>query len=119
MTLVPDPWWFAVILAVALFSDAVMSIHPPRFIRDCLNGVHFPQDWWWTLVVIKLLATAGLLVGIAIPGIGLAANVGVVVYFLSAAYAHIRARFLKQEFWINCLGMLLLSIVVLIFSFLV
>jgi hypothetical protein len=119
MTLVPDPWWLAVILAAGLFGDAAMSIRPPKFIRHCLNGAHFPQDWWWTLLVIKLLAIAGLLVGIGIPGVGLAANVGVVVYFLCASYAHIRARFLKQEFWINCLGMLLLSIVVLIFSFLV
>ncbi len=105
------------LLAVAVFSDAVMSIRPPKFIRDCLNGVNFPREWWWILVVIKLLATAGLIVGIWVPGVALAANFGVIVYFLSASYAHIRAHFLKQEFWINCLGLLALSIVVFIFAF--
>ncbi|WP_244303317.1 hypothetical protein [Leucobacter coleopterorum] len=56
--------------------------------------------------------------GIWIPGIGFAANVGVIVYFVCAAAAHVRARFLKREFWINCLGMLLLSILAFVISYL-
>ncbi len=118
MILIPDPWWLPAILAAALFFDAIASIRPPKFIRDCLNGVGFPRDWWWALIVIKTLATAGLIVGIWVPGVAFAANVGVVVYFLSAAAAHIRARFTGQSFWVNCLGMLALSVAVLIFSFL-
>lgn len=50
------------------------------------------------------------------PGAGIAANVGVVVYFLAAAASHLRARFLGPAFWVNCLGMLLLSIAVLVLS---
>jgi len=46
-------------------------------------------------------------------GVGLAATVGVVVYFLCAVVAHIRAHFLGREFWLNCLGMLALSLVTL------
>ncbi len=94
-----------------------MSIHPPRFIRDCLDGVRFPRDWWWVLIVVKLLAAAGLLVGLKVEGVGLASNLGVIAYFLAAAYAHIRARFLKQEFWLNCLGMLFFATAVLLYSF--
>lgn len=44
------------------------------------------------------------------PGVALAAHVGVVAYFVCAASAHIRARFLGSSFWINCLGMLALSV---------
>ncbi|MGP9501744.1 DoxX family protein [Specibacter sp. AOP5-B1-6] len=117
MLLVPEPWWPSAFLALVLFVDAVASVRPPRFIRDCLAGVRLPREWWWTLVVVKLLAAAGLMAGLAIPGVGLAANIGVVAYFLSAAAAHIRARFLKQEFWLNCLGMLALSVAVLIMSY--
>lgn len=117
MILLPDPWWPAAILAAVLFGDAVLSIRPPKFIRDCLDGVLFPREWWWTLVVIKLAATAGLVVGIFVPGIAFAANVGVIVYFLSAGYAHVRARFLKQEFWVNCLGMLVLAVAALLLSY--
>ena len=117
MVLLPDPWWPTALLALALLSHAVMSIRPPRFIRDCLDGVHFPREWWWTLIVIKLVATTGLLVGLTVPGVALAANAGVVAYFLAAASAHIRARFLRQEFWLNCLGMLALALIVLLVSY--
>lgn len=116
-TLVPEPWWLVAALAALLFVDAVMSLMPPKFIRDCLNGVHFPQEWWWVLIVIKLLAVTGLFVGIFVPGIALAANIAVVAYFLCAAIAHIRAKFLKQEFWVNCLGFLSSALVVLLFAF--
>lgn len=119
MTLLPDPWWLSAGLAVVLFFDAVASIRPPKFIQQCLDGVGFPRDWWWALIVIKLAATVGLVAGIWIPGVGLATNAAVILYFLAAAYSHIRARFLKQEFWVNCLGMLLLAVLALVFGFLV
>ena len=117
MTLIPDPWWLTAILAAALFFDAAASIRPPKFIRDCLDGLHFPRDWWWALIVIKFLAVAGLIGGIWIPGIAFAANIGVVVYFICAAASHIKAKFMKQSFWLNCLGMLALSLAVLTFSY--
>lgn len=117
MPLTPELWWPPAVLALALFSDAAMSLRPPKFIRDCLNGVGFPREWWWALIVIKTLAVIGLIAGIWIPGIALAANTGVIVYFISAAAAHIRARFTWQAFWLNCLGMLALSIAVLVLSF--
>ncbi|HEY8300706.1 MAG TPA: DoxX family protein [Jatrophihabitans sp.] len=113
----PDLWWPPVLLAAALFSDAAMSVRPPKFIRDCLDGVHFPREWWWALIVIKTLAVTGLVAGIWMPGVAFAANVGVIVYFLSAAAAHIRARFTGQAFWVNCLGMLTLSVAALGLSF--
>ncbi|MGI5466342.1 DoxX family protein [Streptomyces sp. CA-132043] len=119
MTVLPDPWWPQAVLAGILAVDAVMSIRPPAFIRVCLEGVGFPEDWWWTLVVIKLLAAAGLIAGISVAGIGVAANAGVICYFLAASAAHIRARFLKSEFWLNCLGMLALSTLALIVSYVV
>jgi len=117
MILIPDPWWPVAVLALALFSDVLMSLRPPRFIRDCLDGVRFPRDWWWTLVVIKLLAVIGLVAGIWLPGVGFAANVGVIVYFGCAAAAHIRARFTGQAFWVNCLGMFALAVAALVVSF--
>jgi hypothetical protein len=117
MTLIPDPWWPVAVLALVVFSDAAMSIRPPKFIRDCLDGVRFPREWWWTLIVIKTLAVVGLVGGIWVPGVAFAANVGVIAYFCCAAAAHVRARFTGRAFWLNCLGMLLLSIVVFVVSF--
>ncbi|WP_374947533.1 DoxX family protein [Agreia sp.] len=117
MTLLPDPWWPTALLALVLLADAAMSIRPPRFIRDCLDGVNLPRDWWWILVVIKTLGAVGLIAGVWMPGVAFAANVGVVAYFCCAAVAHLRARNTGQAFWINCLGMLALSIAVLALSF--
>ena len=119
MRLIPDPKWLDIVLAAFLLLDVVMSISPPKFIRDCLNGVNFPEEWWWTLLVIKSAAVAGLVVGLKVRGVGPTANAGVIIYFLAASYAHIRARFLGQEFWMNCLGMLGTAIVVFVFAYLV
>lgn len=117
MSLIPEPWWPVALLAIVLTGDIAMSILPMKFIRDCLEGVNFPREWWWTLLVIKSLTVVGLVAGIWIPGIALAATIGVIVYFTCASYAHIHERFTGQEFWLNCLGMLALSIIVLGLSF--
>ncbi|MBT2509708.1 DoxX family protein [Streptomyces sp. ISL-98] len=117
LLLLPDPWWLPAILAAVLFIDAMLSIRPPKFIHDCLSGVGFPRDWWWALIGIKVLAAAGLVVGLHTEGVGLAAVTGVIAYFLMASYAHIRARFVGTAFWVNCLGMLAFSCAILPISY--
>lgn len=103
-------------LAAVLAGDAAMSIKPPKFIRDCLNGVNFPKDWWWSLIVIKSLAALGLVRGTAknSPQMTTATSTGVVAYFACAIFAHVKAKFLGKEFWLNCLGMTALSTTVLV-----
>lgn len=118
MTLETAPVWPSIILAIAIFSDALMSIRPLNFVRACLSGIKFPENWWWVLIYIKLIAVAGLVAGIWFPGVGIAANIGVIAYFVAACIAHIKAKFLKSEFKINCLGMLFLSIASLILTIL-
>lgn len=117
MTLLPNATWPVFVLAGLLLLDAAMSVRPPKFIEGCLSGVGLPRDWWWALIVIKLLAAVGLIAGIWVPGIALASTIGVVVYFLCAAVAHVRAKFLKQEFWVNCLGFLAVAVLALGFQF--
>lgn len=114
--LLPDPQWPIIALAALLAFDVALSLKPPRFIRDCLDGVHFPPEWWWTLIVIKTTAVVGLLCGLFVPGVALAANIGVSVYFSCAAVAHIRARFLGAAFWFNCLGFLAAAVATLIIT---
>jgi len=110
----PEAWWAPALLAAVLLIDALLSLRPPAFIRNCLDGVGFPREWWWILIVIKITAVGGLVAGIWIPGVAISASLGVVAYFLCAATAHIRARFLGPAFWLNCLGMLVLSILCLL-----
>ncbi|MFT4127556.1 MAG: DoxX family protein [Gordonia sp. (in: high G+C Gram-positive bacteria)] len=113
----PSVPWLSVVLAVILLADAVMSVRAPAFIRGCLEGVGFPREWWWCLIVIKALAGVGLLLGLSYPGVGATVTAGVVAYFGCAAFAHWRARFLGSAFWINCLGLLGFSVLVLIVSY--
>lgn len=47
--------------------------------------------------------------GCYVQGIGATTNIAVIAYFVLAAIAHIRARFVGSAFWLNCLGMLALS----------
>lgn len=101
--------WSGSLLAVVLVADVVMSLRPMRFIRDCLEGVRFPEDWWWSLLVVKSIAALGLVVGIWSADVRAATACGVVVYFLCAAIAHVRARFFGTVFWMNCVGMLVFS----------
>jgi hypothetical protein len=119
MTLLPDPWWPVAVIAVIVAGDAAMTFRPPTFIAACLDGVGLPRDWWWVLAVVKVTAVAGLIAGFWIPGVGLAAMAGLVVYFLTAAGAHLRAGYTGRDFWLNCLGMLALTVLVLIWCFLV
>lgn len=85
-----------------------------KFIEKCLTGVKFPRQWWWALIYIKCVAISGLIVGLAYPGVRVAALAGIVTYFFAAAFAHLKAKFTGTEFWANCLGMLILSIAALI-----
>lgn len=102
------------VLALVLAGDALLSLRPPAFISRCLSGVNFPRDWWWALIGIKALAALGLVVGALRhdPSVAATASLGVLGYFLFAIAAHIRARFLGSEFWLNCLGMTALSALV-------
>ena len=117
MILIPSSWLPPALLATALILDVALSIRPVQFIRDCLHGVRFPEEWWWSLLVIKVLAAAGLIAGIWVPGLAFAANSGVIAYFLCAVVAHIRAKATGSAVWINCLGMLALASATLVWSF--
>jgi hypothetical protein len=51
-----------------------------------------PHGWLWFLGAVKAAGGLGLLVGLAVPAIGVAAAVGLVLYFLGAVGTVVRAR---------------------------
>ncbi|MFJ9693216.1 DoxX family protein [Kitasatospora sp. NPDC101183] len=51
-----------------------------------------PRPWWVWLGVAKAAGAVGLLVGLAVPAVGYAAAVGLVLYFLGAVLTVLRAR---------------------------
>ena len=50
------------------------------------------ESWLTTLGILKAAGALGLLVGIRVPLIGIAAAIGLVLFFLAAVITHLRAH---------------------------
>lgn len=119
MSVLPDPWWPAVVLAVISFGDAVLCLRPVPFIADCFERVELPRRLWPLMPVVKFAAAAGLVAGLWIPYLGLVTSACLVLYFVLAVGAHIRARDFGRNLFLNATGMLVICVAVLVWSFLV
>lgn len=106
------------VLAVICLGDAILCLKPVAFIADCFERVHFPRRWWPLMPVIKFAAAAGLVAGLWIPYLGLVTSACLVVYFLLAIGAHLRARDIGRTLFLNATGMLVICVAVLLWSFL-
>jgi len=104
-----DPIWPLLVLAAIQLGDAVASFKPMAFAAECFEDVNFPRKYWWVVTPIKLAAAVGLVAGLWVPEIGLAACIGLIVYFLLAIGAHVRARDLGRNLFVNATGMLVLT----------
>ena len=56
------------------------------------KSVQVPQSWTIPLGTILGAGALGLLAGIAVPALGIAAATGLVLYFIGAVIAHLRVR---------------------------
>jgi hypothetical protein len=81
-----------VLLAVALIVSAVRMLNrSPRFV-EMLDEAGVPLSWFPPLAVLELAGAAGLLIGLAVEPLGVAASTGVLLFFLGAMGAHVRAK---------------------------
>ena len=51
-----------------------------------------PDSWMTTLGILKTAGALGLVVGIRVPVIGMAAAIGLVLFFVAAIIVHLRAH---------------------------
>ncbi|MFI5531240.1 DoxX family protein [Kitasatospora sp. NPDC051853] len=65
------------------------------FVTQPLVDYGVPRAWWPWLALAKLAGAAGLLLGLAVPALGVAAAIGLILYFLGAVVANLRARSYK------------------------
>jgi DoxX-like family len=80
------------LLAALLVFTAVRKLsHRPEVVAT-YTRVGVPEDKLDSLAWILLAGAAGLLAGLFWPPIGVAAGIGLVVYFLLAIAAHVRYR---------------------------
>ena len=84
-----------VITAVVTAAVAIPDFIPAGFVLANSAKVHVPRSWLPMLGALKLAGAAGLLVGlVGPPAIGIAAAIGLVLFFIGAVIAHLRARVL-------------------------
>nr|WP_237270733.1 DoxX family protein [Streptomyces caniscabiei] len=81
----------AVVLSLLLLASARGDIVRDPKITDGLKALGVPDNWFVPLGLVKIAGALGLLVGIAYRPLGIAAAIGVVLYFLGAVITHIRA----------------------------
>jgi DoxX-like family len=80
------------ITAIVTAAIAIPDFIPAGFVLANSAKVHVPRSWLPMLGALKLAGAIGLLAGVVgLPAIGIAAASGLVLYFIGAVIAHIRA----------------------------
>jgi DoxX-like family len=104
-----------VITALVTAAIAIPDFIPAGFVLANSAKVHVPRSWLPMLGALKLAGALGLLVGVVgLPVIGIAAATGLVLYFIGAVIAHVRARvFYNIAFPGAYLGLSAVSLVLL------
>ncbi|MGW4652662.1 DoxX family protein [Kitasatospora sp. NPDC004289] len=85
----------SVVTALWIGFSGVSLARRAEFVTQPLVEYGVPRSWWTPLALAKLAGAAGLLVGLAVPALGIAAAVGLVLYFLGAVITNLRARSYK------------------------
>ncbi|MBF6352762.1 DoxX family protein [Nocardia flavorosea] len=63
-----------------------------QFVVEPLEKYGVPRSWWNWLALAKTAGALGLVAGFALPALGVAAAVGLILYFLGATATALRAR---------------------------
>lgn len=87
---------YAVIAAVTIAANAsiaVADLARARFVLANMDEVGVPRSWLAPLGILKAAGAAGLLLGLlGLRALGMAAAIGLVVFFAGALATHVRAR---------------------------
>jgi hypothetical protein len=83
-----------VLLALALLASAYAKLTRNQLIVDGLTGIGVPLGLFPFLALCEIAGAGGLVVGLWYAPLGIAASIGLVLYFVLAVGAHLR----KQDF---------------------
>ncbi len=72
--------------------SAVSTLARATWVVEPITGYGVPRSWWPWLGTAKAAGAAGLVAGLFWPPIGLAAAIGLVLYFTGAVVTVARAR---------------------------
>ncbi|MDQ2708416.1 MAG: DoxX family protein [Actinomycetota bacterium] len=108
------PWWPMAALAAGQAVDAALCVKPPSVIQDCLNAVRFPRRLWPVIAPTKAVSAVGLIIGIWWLPLAIVTCVALVVYFVLAVGAHLRARDIGRNL-LSAIGLLAAYVAALVF----
>lgn len=81
------------VLAAAMVGFSAGSIFfKAKWVVEPLADYSVPRSWWTWLGIAKAAGAAGLLVGLAVPVVGVLAATALVLYFAGAVITVARAR---------------------------
>jgi len=81
-----------IIAAAANIFSATLDFIRFKQILVNMAKIGVPESWITILGMLKAAGAVGLLVGIGVPLIGVAAAIGLVLFFIAAITTHLRAR---------------------------
>jgi hypothetical protein len=81
-----------VLAAAANVFSATLDFIRYKEILINMAKVGVSESWLTTLGILKAAGALGLLVGIRVPLIGIAAAIGLVLFFIAAIVTHLRGR---------------------------
>ncbi|MYS09161.1 DoxX family protein [Streptomyces sp. SID6041] len=82
----------AALLALALSASAFLTFARNPQIVGSMTKLGVPESWLPRLATLKAAGALGLLAGLAVPALGVAAAIGVTLYFIGALITHLRAK---------------------------
>jgi hypothetical protein len=103
-----------VVAAIAYAYAAVLNFTHNKSVVETAKRLGVPVSWMVRLGFLLGAGSVGLVTGFAVPALGTAAACGLVLYFLFAAGAHIRARDTRLLNWINWSAFFSLAVAALV-----
>lgn len=88
-----------VLTAAANIFAAAVDFRRPQWVLNNMTKWGGSHSWLFTLGALKAAGALGLLVGIGVPLIGIAAAIGLVLFFVGAIAVVIRARWYSHLRW--------------------
>lgn len=104
----------SIIAALAFGYAALLNFIHHTSVVESAERLGVPASWQFPLGLLLAAGAVGLIAGIVISAIGIAAASGLVLYFLCAAGVHIKARDTHLPSWINWFAFFSLSIAALV-----
>jgi len=102
----------AIVLSLALVGSGFAKLSRQPRIIESLTGLGVPLSWLPLLALAEIAGAIGLIIGLWVPALGIAAGVGVVLYFVGALITHLRAHD-RELAGPTVLGLLAIAAVVL------